>query len=55
MENKASILLVEDDQALGYLIREYLGMKGFEMTWVQNGLDKSGSEWYGLTRCLWLK
>ena len=39
MENKASILLVEDDQALGYLIREYLGMKGFEMTWVQNGLE----------------
>ncbi|WP_224491319.1 response regulator transcription factor [Robertkochia flava] len=39
MENKASILLVEDDQTLGYLLREYLGMKGFTVTWVKNGLE----------------
>lgn len=31
--------MVEDDQALGYLLREYLGMKGFKMTWVQNGVE----------------
>lgn len=42
MEHKASILLVEDDQALGYLLREYLGMKGFKMTWAQNGVEALG-------------
>lgn len=28
------ILLVEDDQSLGYLLKEYLGMKGLEVRWV---------------------
>ncbi len=31
------ILLVEDDAALGYVLKEYLGMKGFVITWVKNG------------------
>lgn len=39
MEKTASLLLVEDDQALGYLLKEYLGMKGFEVTWEKNGKD----------------
>jgi DNA-binding response OmpR family regulator len=34
MENKKkiSILLVEDDPSLGYLLKEYLGMKDFQVT-----------------------
>lgn len=32
-----SILLVEDDQSLGYLLTEYLQMKGFDITWVRDG------------------
>ena len=28
------ILLVEDDRSLGYLLKEYLGMKGLEVKWV---------------------
>ncbi len=28
------ILLVEDDQSLGYLLSEYLGMKGLDVRWV---------------------
>jgi len=31
------LILVEDDTSLGYLLSEYLGMKGFEMTWTKNG------------------
>ncbi|MDG1570752.1 response regulator transcription factor [Robiginitalea sp. M366] len=30
-----NILLVEDDTSLGYLLTEYLGMKGFRMRWAQ--------------------
>lgn len=38
MENKANrLLLVEDEEALGYLLTEYLGMKGFRVTWAKNG------------------
>lgn len=29
------IVLVEDDASLGYLLKEYLGMKGFHVRWVQ--------------------
>lgn len=39
MQQKATILLVEDDQALGYLLKEYLGMKSFEVTWAKNGAE----------------
>ena len=33
------ILLVEDDASLGYLLSEYLKMKGFDLLWVQNGKE----------------
>lgn len=33
------ILLVEDDNALGYVLKEYLGMKGFDLVWVTGGKD----------------
>jgi len=33
------ILLVEDDQTLGFLLKEYLQMRDFEVTWAQNGAD----------------
>lgn len=36
MEDK-NILLVEDDTSLGYLLSEYLGMKGFKVVWAKNG------------------
>jgi DNA-binding response OmpR family regulator len=31
------IILVEDDPSLGYLLSEYLQMKGFHITWAKNG------------------
>jgi two-component system, OmpR family, response regulator len=37
MNNKAKILLVEDDKNLGALIEEYLGMLGYETTLAVNG------------------
>ncbi len=37
MENKKNILLVEDDDSLGYLLSEYLKLKGFDIAWVKNG------------------
>ncbi len=39
MIDSRKILLVEDDQALGYLLSEYLEMKDFEVRWVKNGKD----------------
>ncbi|MBC2839086.1 response regulator transcription factor [Robiginitalea sp. SC105] len=33
--NQYKLLLVEDDTSLGYLLTEYLGMKGFELRWIQ--------------------
>ena len=35
----ANILLVEDDDTLGYILKEYLEMKNFEVTWKKNGLQ----------------
>jgi len=35
--NKKRILLVEDEESLGYLLSEYLGMKGFGITLARNG------------------
>lgn len=32
---KHKLLLVEDDTSLGYLLNEYLGMKGFDLRWIQ--------------------
>jgi DNA-binding response OmpR family regulator len=33
------ILLVEDDRNLGYILSEYLGMKGFAVTWANDGQE----------------
>ena len=35
--NEKRLLLVEDEDSLGYLLSEYLGMKGFMVKWVKNG------------------
>lgn len=39
MENKYKLILVEDDASLGYLLSEYLGMKGFGVTWTKNAQE----------------
>lgn len=39
MDKEYSILLVEDDPSLGYLLTEYLKMKGFEITWAKSGKE----------------
>jgi len=33
------LLLVEDDSTLGYMLKEYLEMKSFAVTWAKNGLE----------------
>lgn len=37
MKNNYKILLVEDDESLGYLLTEYLKMKDFDIIWETNG------------------
>lgn len=37
--NKSKIILLEDDETLGYLLTEYLNMNGFEMFWAKNSVD----------------
>jgi DNA-binding response OmpR family regulator len=37
MSISKKILLVEDDETLGYLLQEYLRMSGFEVAWCKNG------------------
>ncbi len=37
METNPRILLVEDDKNLGYILSEYLAMKGFSVTWAKDG------------------
>jgi len=39
MKDNRRILLVEDDESLGYLLSEYLGMKDFEVKWAKNGKE----------------
>lgn len=39
MEERKRILLVEDDDAVGYLLSEYLKMKNFEVSWAKNGKE----------------
>lgn len=39
MEPKIKILLVEDDQSLGFLMTEFLDSKGFETTLCQDGIS----------------
>lgn len=33
------LLLVEDEESLGYLLSEYLKMKGFDIIWVKTGVE----------------
>ncbi len=37
MKNSEKILLVEDDESLGYLLSEYLKIKNFDIIWSKNG------------------
>ena len=37
--DKNRLLLVEDDDSLGYVLSEYLKMKNFSISWVKNGKD----------------
>jgi len=37
MHRNKKILLVEDDESLGYLLTEYLKMKDFDIVWKKNG------------------
>lgn len=39
MEQKFKLLLVEDDQSLGFLMTEFLASKGFEITLCKDGLS----------------
>ena len=39
MATYPKILLVEDDSTLGYILKEYLEMKNFAVTWAKNGLE----------------
>ncbi|RIV30545.1 DNA-binding response regulator [Flagellimonas lutimaris] len=39
MDKIYKLLLVEDDNALGYLLSEYLGMKGFAITWAKDAAE----------------
>jgi DNA-binding response OmpR family regulator len=34
-----TVLLVEDDKNLGYILSEYLGMKGLTITWAKDGQE----------------
>jgi DNA-binding response OmpR family regulator len=38
MKNSKKILLVEDDESLGYLLSEYLKMKDFDIVWKKKGV-----------------
>lgn len=51
MNKKFNILLIEDDGSLGYLLTEYLKMKGFNIVWEKSplqGLKKITSGSYDL-------
>jgi len=39
MEKHRKILLVEDDETLGYLLTEYLKMKDFDIMWERDGIS----------------
>jgi DNA-binding response OmpR family regulator len=36
---KANLLLIEDDNSVGYLLSEYLKMKGYAVEWAKNGVE----------------
>ncbi len=51
MDRMYKLLLVEDDNALGYLLSEYLGMKGFTVSWAKNaeeGVQKTKTNVFDL-------
>ncbi len=51
MEKNRKILLVEDDETLGYLLTEYLKMKDFDIQWQKDGtsvLDILNREYFEL-------
>ncbi len=51
MEISKKILLVEDDESLGYLLSEYLKMKNFDVIWRTNGnaaLETLNQEYFDL-------
>ena len=33
------ILLTEDDESFGYILKEYLELNGFKVKWVRNGTE----------------
>lgn len=39
MSSQPRLLLVEDDNTLGYILKEYLEMKKFRVTWAKNGIE----------------
>ena len=39
MEEKIRLLLVEDDQSLGFLMTDFLSSKGFDVTLCKDGLS----------------
>lgn len=39
MEKRNKILLVEDDESLGYLLSEYLNIKNFQVSWARTGKE----------------
>ena len=39
MDKTYKLILVEDDNSLGYLLSEYLGMKGFVVTWAKDASE----------------
>ena len=45
MDKTYKLLLVEDDNSLGYLLSEYLGMKDFAVTWAKDASEAMFSTW----------
>ena len=37
MPHPSKILLVEDDESFGYILKEYLGLHGLNTVWIKNG------------------
>ncbi|HBB93345.1 MAG: two-component system response regulator [Bacteroidetes bacterium GWF2_49_14] len=40
---KAELLLVEDDQNLGYMLQDFLELEGYKVTWEKNGITALGT------------
>ena len=39
INNSNNILLLEDDETLGYLLSEYLGINGFNVSWAKTSVN----------------